>query len=140
MDDPVPTFSYVAQKIKELYPDFALFDAAEVERPQGGRESNDFLREIWAPNVFMSNSGYDRQKGMDLTDRTGGLVAYGRAFLANVCIFLELIYQIFLTRIVARSAVQAEGGPPAQRGRPQDLLRARGSEGLHRLAFRRKEV
>lgn len=107
MDDPIPTFSYVAQKIKELYPDFAFLDAAEVERPRDGKESNEFLREIWAPKVFMSNSGYDRQKGMDLTDRTGGLVAYGRSFLANVCIFLEPIYQIVLTRIVARSAVQA---------------------------------
>lgn len=118
MDDPKPTFAYVAQKIKELYPNFAFFDAVEVERPRDGKESNEFLREIWAPKVFMSNSGYDRQKGMDLTDRTGGLVGYGRYFLANVGIFLEPIYQIVLTRIVARSAVQAEREPPAQRGRP----------------------
>jgi len=83
MDDPKPTFGYLAQKIKELYPNFAFLDAVEVERPRDGKESNDFLREIWAPKVFMSNSGYNRQKGMDLADRTGGLVAYGKYFLAN---------------------------------------------------------
>lgn len=84
MDDPKPTFAYLAQKIKELYPNFAFFDAVEVERPRDGKESNDFLREIWAPKVFMSNSGYDRKKGMELADRTGGLVGYGKDFLANV--------------------------------------------------------
>jgi len=83
MDDPIPTFSYLARKIKELYPNFAFFDAVEVERPRDGKESNDFLREIWAPKVFMSNSGYDRKKGMELADRTGGLVGYGKSFLAN---------------------------------------------------------
>ena len=84
MDDPRPTFGYLAQRIKELYPNFAFFDVAEVERPRDGRESNDFLRDVWAPKVFMSNGGYDLQKGTDLADRTGGLVGYGRHFLANV--------------------------------------------------------
>jgi len=83
MDDPKPTFAYLALKIKELYPKFAFFDAVEVERPRDGTESNQFLREIWAPKVFMSNSGYNRQKGMELADRTGGLVGYGKYFLAN---------------------------------------------------------
>ena len=87
MDDPKPTFAYLAQKIKERFPKLAFFDAAEVDRPRDGKESNEFLREIWAPNVFMSNGGYDRQKGMELADRTGGLVAYARNFLANVGFF-----------------------------------------------------
>src|SRR5690348_14991639 len=87
MDDPKPTFTYLARRIKELYPDFAFLDATEVERPRDGKESNEFLREVWAPKVFMSNSGYDRQKGMQLADRTGGLVAYGKSFLANVGLF-----------------------------------------------------
>ena len=84
MDDPIPTFTHLAQKIKELYPNFAFLDTVEVERPQDGKESNEFLREAWAPNVLISNSGYDRQKGMALADRTGNLVSYGRSFLANV--------------------------------------------------------
>ena len=88
MDDPKPTFTYLVQRIKELYPNFAFLDAVEVERPRDGKESNEFLREAWAPKVFISNSGYDRQKGMDLADRTGGLVSYGRSFLANVRLFL----------------------------------------------------
>ena len=32
----------------------------------------------------MSNSGYDRQKGMQLADMTAGLVGDGKYFLANV--------------------------------------------------------
>ena len=87
MEDPIPTFSYLVRKIKELYPNFAFFDAVEVERPRDGKESNDFLRDIWAPKVFMSNSGYDRQKGMEFADKTGGLVGYGKSFLANVSFF-----------------------------------------------------
>ena len=87
MDDPKPTFGYLVQKIKELHPNFAFIDVVEVERPRDGKESNEFLREIWAPKVFSSNSGYDRQKGMELADRTGGLVTYGRYFLANVSRF-----------------------------------------------------
>ena len=90
MDDPKPTFSYLARRIKKLYPNFAFFEAVEVERPRDGKESNDFLREIWAPKVFMSNSGYDRQKGMELADRTGGLVSYGKYFLANVGAFFPV--------------------------------------------------
>ena len=87
MDDPKPTFAYLAQRIKELYPNFAFIDAIEVERPRDGKESNEFLREAWAPKVFINNGGYDRQKGMDLADRTGGLISYGKSFLANVRLF-----------------------------------------------------
>jgi len=43
-----------------------------------------FSVKVWAPKVFISNGGYDRQKGMELADRTGGLVSYGKHFLANV--------------------------------------------------------
>ena len=115
MDDPKPTFAYLAQRIKDLYPNFAFLDVIEVERQRDGKESNEFLRDVWSPKVFISNSGYDRQKGMELADRTGGLVSYGRHFLANVgtssptvsCIVLIMI-------IIARPAVQAERGPPTQ--------------------------
>jgi hypothetical protein len=114
MDDPKPTFAYLAQRIKDLYPDFAFIDAVEVERPRDGKESNEFLREVWSPTPFISNSGYDRQKGMELADRTGGLVSYGKYFLANVGLFLSARYRTVLkTRIVARPAIQAERGPPA---------------------------
>lgn len=101
MDDPIPTFSYLARKIKELYPNFAFFDAVEVERPRDGKESNEFLREIWAPKVFMSNSGYDRKKGMELADRTGGLVGYGKSFLANVSLALSIVPCLVLTVRIA---------------------------------------
>lgn len=36
------------------------------------------------PNVFMSNNGYDRQKGMEHADRAGGLFGCGKYFLVNV--------------------------------------------------------
>jgi len=114
MDDPRPTFGYLVERIKELYPNFALIDAVEVERSRDGKESNEFLREIWAPKVFSSNSGYDRQKGMELADRTGGLVNYGRYFLANVSLSPSIVSRVLLkSSILARPAIQAEGGPPA---------------------------
>ena len=95
MKDPIPTFSHLAQRIKELYPNFAFFEAVEVERPRDGKESNEFLRKIWAPKVFMSNGGFDRQKGMELADRTGGLVSYGKYFLANVRFLpLQLFFSV----------------------------------------------
>jgi NADPH2 dehydrogenase len=118
MDDPKPTFAYLVQRIKELYPNFAYLDAVEVERPRDGKESNEFLREIWSPKIFISNSGYDRQKGMELSDRTGGLVSYGKSFLANVRLSPSRSFSRCSDRLklVARSALQAEGGPAAQSG------------------------
>ena len=99
MVDPEPTFAYLALRVKEFYQNFAFFDAVEVERPRDGKESNEFLREIRTPNVFMSNSGCDRQKGMDLADRMGKLV---KLFLANVGLPASIVIWILLmTRMVA---------------------------------------
>ena len=119
MDDPIPTYTYLAQRIKERFPKLAFLDAIEVERPRDGKESNDFLREVWAPNVFMGNGEYDRQKGIELAERTGELIGYGRHFLANVGFYsLSIVSPVVSDGggIAARFAVQTEGEHPSQQG------------------------
>jgi hypothetical protein len=46
VDDPIPTFSYLAHKIKEFYPHFPILNAAEIEHPRDGKESKDLIRSM----------------------------------------------------------------------------------------------
>lgn len=92
MADPKPTFSYVAIQLRDRYPALAYIHLVEP-RVQGTEtvkagpppgESNDFLREIWAPRPFISAGGYTRELGIDVAETKGDLIAYGRPFIANV--------------------------------------------------------
>ncbi|KAH9945554.1 NADH:flavin oxidoreductase/NADH oxidase [Amylocystis lapponica] len=89
MDNPVPTFSYFASQLVARHPDMAYIHAVEP-RAQGGEdrevqagESNEFLRAIWAPRPFISAGGYDRARALATVEEKGGLVAFGRLFIAN---------------------------------------------------------
>ncbi|KAI0078452.1 NADH:flavin oxidoreductase/NADH oxidase [Panus rudis PR-1116 ss-1] len=104
MADPVPTFSYLVKQIAEKYPDFAyihvveprvngIFDRDEVAE----HESNDFLRDIWAPRPFISAGGYNRQLALDVAEKKGDLIAFGRLFIANPDLPLRLKLNIPVT-------------------------------------------
>ncbi len=91
MEDPKPTFAYLVSQIKEKYPNFAYIHLVEP-RVNGSstRESwpaewsNDFIRDIWAPRPLISAGGYSRDLAMEVADKKGDLVAFGRVFIANV--------------------------------------------------------
>ncbi|KAG7441239.1 FMN-linked oxidoreductase [Guyanagaster necrorhizus] len=85
MDGPLPTFSHLVMRVKELYPDFAYLHVIEV-RVDGGREveTDDFIRKIlWAPRPVISAGGYTRELGMQTAEEKGGLNAYGMWYISN---------------------------------------------------------
>lgn len=107
MTDPVPTFTYLVSKLKELYPWFAYLHVIEPATSASGYGevttsiSNDFIRDIWLPRPLISAGRYNRETAMKVAEsfrtrfkstrtaeqaelRGGELIAFGKAFLANV--------------------------------------------------------
>lgn len=99
MDDPKPTFSYFVSRLRDGYPKLAYLHLIEprvdgdtntardpnrrparVEEP----ESNDFIREIWAPRPLITAGGYTRDTAVDVAEKKGDLIGFGRYFIANV--------------------------------------------------------
>jgi NADPH2 dehydrogenase len=97
MKDPKPTFAYLVTRIRDLYPKFAYLHAVEdringnVDQGSiGAAESNDFLREIWLPRPLISAGGFTAETAAEVSNRTGGLVAFGRLYIANPDLPLRL--------------------------------------------------
>ena len=90
MEDPKPTFSYFVSQAKERFPYLAYLHAAEPrvagteDRDSNGVESNDFLRNIWDNKVFIAAGGYTPQTAAETASKHGGLIAFGRYYIANV--------------------------------------------------------
>ncbi|TFY68533.1 hypothetical protein EVG20_g3509 [Dentipellis fragilis] len=86
----MPTFTTLAQRIRDAHPDFAYLHVVEP-RMNGEEyqaittESNDALRRIWAPRPFIAAGGFDRAEAMRAADSEGEgvLVAFGRHFISN---------------------------------------------------------
>ncbi|KAI0698159.1 NADH:flavin oxidoreductase/NADH oxidase [Cytidiella melzeri] len=94
MPDPVPTFKELAVQIRKRYPAFAYLHVVEprvaVDRDEyklpaepGVFESNDEIREAWGELPFLSGGGYDLAGAIATARNKGGLVVFGRHFLAN---------------------------------------------------------
>ncbi|KAI0076950.1 NADH:flavin oxidoreductase/NADH oxidase [Panus rudis PR-1116 ss-1] len=89
MKDPIPTFSYLVKKIRELHPDFAYIHVIEprvsggIDRIPTEGETNDFLQEIWSPRPYIADGGFTRDSAIELADKQGVLVAFGRHFISN---------------------------------------------------------
>ncbi|KAF7798994.1 hypothetical protein EIP86_010223 [Pleurotus ostreatoroseus] len=89
MEDPKPAFAYLVNKISEQHPNLAYLHLVEprvegnMDRPVGPGESNDFLRDIWAPRPFISAGGFTRDLALEHADKTGDLVAFGRSYIPN---------------------------------------------------------
>ncbi|KAK0492507.1 hypothetical protein EDD18DRAFT_1310874 [Armillaria luteobubalina] len=105
--DPIPTFSYLTMRVKELYLDFAYIHVVEARvdgatdlSPEDIRafETNDFIRNICAPKPLISAGGYTRESGMQAADDKGGLIAYGRWYLSNPDLVTRLEKNIPFTK------------------------------------------
>ncbi|KAI0076972.1 NADH:flavin oxidoreductase/NADH oxidase [Panus rudis PR-1116 ss-1] len=100
MKDPIPTFSYLVNKIKELYPEFAFIHVVEprvngvYDETPGEGESNDFLRKLWSPRPFIAAGGLKRDSAIEFADNNGDLVAFGRFFIANPDLPYRLKYDL----------------------------------------------
>ncbi|KAK0499115.1 hypothetical protein EDD18DRAFT_62810 [Armillaria luteobubalina] len=90
MEDPVPTFGYLVTKIGQRHADLAYLHVVEprvagteTRDDVGGNESNDFIRDLWAPRPLISAGGYKREEAMKVANEKGDLVAFGRYFISN---------------------------------------------------------
>lgn len=100
MQDPKPTFAYLARQIVERHPEFGYIHAIEPRIdattlravvPEGW--SNDFLRDIWvspeSERRFISAGGYTRPLALEFAGDKDDIIAFGRQFISNVrtCFF-----------------------------------------------------
>ena len=92
MSDPIPTFSRLVTRIRDEHPNFGYIHVVEprlagiADREAQEGESNDFLREIWGPRVYIAAGGFTREDAIKTADEKGGLIAYGRYFISNVSV------------------------------------------------------
>jgi NADPH2 dehydrogenase len=90
--DPIPTLTYIVEKIKACHPDLSYVHLVEP-RVQGGEdlvdgvlqgEQNDFIREISSPVPLITAGGYNRQLALDVAEEKGDIIALGRHYMSNV--------------------------------------------------------
>lgn len=93
MADPIPTFTHVVRALL-AFPRLAYLHIVEprTEGPvtveasaHNAGHSNDFIRALWAApsRTLISAGGHTRESALARAEH-GELVAFGRAFLANV--------------------------------------------------------
>ena len=98
MKDPVPTFSHLLSTVLTDHPELAYIHVIEP-RAEGAdtrstpiplHENNDFIRDIVREKgrgtKLISAGAYTRETAIDVADNKGDLIAFGRLFLANVCV------------------------------------------------------
>ncbi|OCH86991.1 NADH:flavin oxidoreductase/NADH oxidase [Obba rivulosa] len=89
MDNPVPTFSYLVKELLKRFPDLAYIHVVEPrasgdgDRDMHREESNDFIRNIWAPRPLISTGGYTRELALKHAEQTDDLIGFGRPFISN---------------------------------------------------------
>ncbi|KAI5823787.1 NADH:flavin oxidoreductase/NADH oxidase [Schizophyllum commune Tattone D] len=106
MADPLPQFSYFATELKTRHPDLAYLHLVEP-RAQGfailrdedleARESNDFLRKIWAPKPLITAGAYTRELAIKTAEEKGDIIAVGRYFISNPDLPLRWRHNLPLT-------------------------------------------
>jgi len=107
MKDPLSTFSTFVERIRDEHPNFAYIHV--IEASWNGNEaialsnenrthSNEVLRKIWGDRPFIAAGGMDRATAIETVGKYGGLVAFGRHFIANPDLPLRLKEGLSLTR------------------------------------------
>ncbi|KAH9056419.1 hypothetical protein EDB87DRAFT_1824209 [Lactarius vividus] len=85
MPDPIPTFAELVTRIRDSYPDFAYLHVIEITDILGTvtRPSSKFLRDIWGDRPYIANGSYERDTAIEVVEKEGGLVSFGRYFISN---------------------------------------------------------
>ncbi|KAF8147835.1 hypothetical protein B0H34DRAFT_758987 [Crassisporium funariophilum] len=90
MDDPIPQYSHFVTALKAAHPNLAYLHAIEppaegsvTHKESNPNESNDFLRDIWAPKPFLVAGGFTRETAIERADRTGDVIVFGKYFISN---------------------------------------------------------
>jgi NADPH2 dehydrogenase len=98
MKDPLPTFTAFVERIRDTHPNVAHLHVIEdLQRTTGTdlneenvTHSNEPLRKIWGNRPFIAAGGFNRASANSTVEKHGGLIAFGRHFIANVSKFFCL--------------------------------------------------
>ncbi|KAJ7601232.1 NADH:flavin oxidoreductase/NADH oxidase [Mycena floridula] len=110
MKDPIPTFSSLISHIKSEHPNLSYLhlieprndfkeSAERFEQMTVPKENinNDFAREIWGDRPLITAGGYNRAIALDVAQKKGDIIGFGRAFMANPDLPYRLKHDITLT-------------------------------------------
>jgi NADPH2 dehydrogenase len=94
MKDPLPTFAAFVERIRDAHPNFAYIHVMEkLDGPDmnpvhphdaNSAGPNDVLRKIWGERPYIAAGGFHRVSANSTVEKHGGLIAFGRHFIANV--------------------------------------------------------
>jgi NADPH2 dehydrogenase len=93
MKDPLPTFTTLVECIRDAHPNFAYVHAVEPRvdgvigsdlTDENRAQSNEAFRKVWGDRPYIAAGGIDGATAMKMVEKYGGLVAFGRDFIANV--------------------------------------------------------
>ena len=118
MKDPLPTFATLIERVRDAHPNFAYIHVVEPRvdgiidsdlTNENRTQSNEVLRKIWGDRPYIAAGGVDRAAAIKMVEKYGGLVAFGRHFIANVSRVFNSQWSHFLHDITARSPIALEG-------------------------------
>src|SRR5882757_7923296 len=99
MSDPIPQYTHFITALRDSHPNLAYLHVIEPGLPRGSavasttNESNDFIRDIWAPRPLIVAGGFTRESALERSKQTDDLIAFGKPFISNVC--LSALYQVY---------------------------------------------
>jgi NADPH2 dehydrogenase len=117
MEDPLPTFTTFIERIRDVHPNFAYIHVVEprvdgiVEldlTDENRAQSNEVLRKIWGDRPYIAAGGMNGATAVNMVEKYGGLVAFGRHFIANPDLPLRLKEGLSLTRYDRNTFYAAE--------------------------------
>ncbi|KAN0131987.1 hypothetical protein V8E53_010267 [Lactarius tabidus] len=107
MKDPLPTFTTLIERIRDNHPNLAYIHVIEARvngnifmtlTDENRAHSNEVLRKIWGDRPYVAAGGMGRPTAIDAVEKYGGLVAFGRHFIASPDLPLRLKEGLSLTR------------------------------------------
>ncbi|KIK70211.1 hypothetical protein GYMLUDRAFT_34701 [Collybiopsis luxurians FD-317 M1] len=123
MKDPRPTYRYFVQELQKAHPKLSYLHVVEpridgyVDREELPEwESNDFIREVWKQEGnsrwFISAGGHNRADAIQTVEEKGGLIAFGRIFIANPDLPYRLEHDIPLNKADRSTFYVPDGSGP----------------------------
>ena len=93
MKDPLPTFTTLVERVRDAHPNLAYIHAVEPRvdgiidsdlTDENRTQSNEALRKAWGDRPYIAAGGMGSATAVRMVEKYGGLVAFGRDFIANV--------------------------------------------------------
>ncbi|KAF8957177.1 hypothetical protein BDZ97DRAFT_1737829 [Flammula alnicola] len=102
MKDPKPQFSHFIGSVGAAYPNISYVHAVEPDTPSEV-ESNDFIRNIWAPRPLITCGNYTRETAIERADTKGDLIAFGKHYISNPDLATRLQKNIPLAPFIVKT-------------------------------------